>query len=272
MIRMNDDEFAEFCSFIHTKYGINLIKKRVLIEYRLMNELKRHQAGSFTEYLSLLKNDKDGEMEKNLVNRITTNYTFFLREPSHFEFIIEHILPDILQAAPYHIWVAGCSSGEECYSLAMYLEDYKRSGKGPLPPYIIHGTDINTSVLETARQAVYPLDAIKKLPEHWQREYCICDEKHNSFTITKMIKAHVIFHYQNLIQPYKKSYFNLIMCRNVLIYFDEQSRMQILNNFDMSLMNDGYLILGHAESIPYHLLNYKYHKSSIYEKSGVEHE
>lgn len=148
----------------------------------------------------------------------------------------------------------------------MYLEDYQRS-KGPLPSYTIHGTDINTSVLETARRATYPLDAMRTLPKRWQLEYCVSEIANNCFTFKKAIKDHVVFQHQNLMQPFKKNYFNLIMCRNVLIYFDEQSRMQILNNFDMSMMNKGFLILGHAETIPYNSLNYKYHKSSIYEKT-----
>lgn len=271
MIRIEDDEFTALCEFMHKKYGINLTKKRVLIEYRLMNELKKYQVNSFGEYMALLKKDYSGEMEEAFVNRITTNYTFFLREAVHFQYITEQILPNISLSTPYHIWIAGCSSGEECYTLAMCLEDYRRK-KGVLPPITIYATDVNTVVLEEAKRAIYPSEALKTLPAHWQSMYCILDAEGKTFTFKKLIKDQIKFEHHNLMQPFKEHYFNLIMCRNVLIYFDEISRMQIVRNFDRSLMDTGYIILGHAEMIPYSAMKYKYHKSSIYEKVRYKHE
>lgn len=268
MIRLTDQEFVDICHFINEKYGINLAKKRILIEYRLMNILPKYDVNSYKEYLYMLKRDKSKKMLEELVNKLTTNYTFFRRETAHFEFIEEHILPKINHEIPFSIWIAGCSSGQECYTLAMCLEDYKNSGN-QLPTVNIIATDISTKALQMAKEAIYPIEAIDKLPEMWIKRYCIIAKNGKTFTLKDCIKNQVSFVYHNLMVPWKKNKFDLIMCRNVLIYFDEASRLKIYNYFAQSLKPRGYLILGHAEMVSQENNEYQYLKSSIYRLKGT---
>lgn len=263
MIRLKDDEFIQLCDFMKTKYGINLSKKRILIEYRLMNTLNNEHISSYSQYLRLLKKDTGGKLEEELVNRLTTNYTFFMREPSHFQFIEEHILPEADMHAPYHIWIAGCSSGQECYTLIMRLEDQRKRGV-KLPEITITATDISIKALQEAQQGEYPVEALGVLPRHWKHAYCQVHEERKTFTIRPFVKKQVKFVHHNLMEPYHRNYFQLILCRNVLIYFDEVSRLRIYENFASSLKNRGYLILGHAEMIPQGHPSYEYLKSSVY--------
>ena len=257
------------CDFIKRKYGISLIKKRVLIEYRLMNTMNRLKAESFTQYLNKVKQDTSGYLEEELINRLTTNYTFFMREPSHFQIIEDRLLPYADKKRPFHIWVAGCSSGQECYTLVMRLEDLRKKGV-QLPEITITASDISTKVLQQARTGTYAMEALENLPAHWKQSYCHVHEKSNTFTLCSHIKKQVCFIHQNLMEPFRQRYFHLILCRNVLIYFDEESRQKIYDNFACSLKSGGYLILGHAEMIPQGNPHYEYMKSSVYRLKEME--
>lgn len=267
MIKLSDEDFKRLCDFMSSKYGINLTKKRVLIEYRLMNELSNYKINSFEEYLNLLNNDMTGNMEKELINRITTNYTFFMREETHFQYILDKILPAHTIKQPFHIWIAGCSSGQECYTLAMQLEDLRRS-KALLPDITITATDISTKVLEQAKEATYPIEALETLPEAWRKSYCTISSDQKTFQLNSIITQQVTLQYHNLMDPFKPYQYHLIMCRNVMIYFDDISRTKILGHFHHSLKEKGYLILGHAEVIPYTNQKFHYHGSSIYQKKA----
>ncbi len=115
--------------YIRENYGINLNKKQVLIECRLLRELEKRGIDSYGKYLELIKMDKDGDMAGEMINRLTTNYTYFMREPSHFSILRDEILPETYDGrhyGTYNIWCAGCSTGEECYTLAMTLADYRK--------------------------------------------------------------------------------------------------------------------------------------------------
>lgn len=272
MIKLSDEEFKILCEFMGSKYGINLTKKRVLIEYRLMNELTNYKVNSFEEYLNLLKKDTTGSMETELVNRITTNYTFFRREATHFQYIKDKILPAHDTSYPFHVWIAGCSSGQECYTLAMELQDLRRSGV-TLPDINITATDISTKMLQQSKDAVYPIEALETLSEDWQSQYCSISSDQKTFQLNPVITQQVTFQYHNLMDSFKPYQFHLIMCRNVMIYFDDTARARILNHFHHSLKEKGYLILGHAEVIPYTNQKFQYHGSSIYQKkSRLEYE
>ncbi|WP_455684564.1 CheR family methyltransferase [Thomasclavelia sp.] len=268
MIKLTDEEFLILCTFLKENYGLNLLKKRILIEYRLMNVLKSYKVSSYTAYFKMIKEDKSGDMLEELINKITTNYTFFMRESSHFQYIKDNILPHINSNFSYSIWIAGCSSGQECYTLAMYLEDYRRSGK-MLPNINIAATDINTKVLEIAKSGIYSLEEMDKLPDRWKRDYCIINSDGKTFEFKKEIKNQIKFNYHNLMKQSSIRQYHLIMCRNVLIYFDETSRSKIYHNLTNSLKPHGYLILGHAEMLPQENKDYEYLKSSIYRLKEV---
>lgn len=262
MVRLKDNEFTQLCNFMSKKYGINLKKKRVLIEYRLMNILATYQIDNYQLYMEKVSQDKSGKMEEELVNKLTTNYTFFMREPSHFDYIENHILTHADMNTPFHIWIAGCSSGQECYTLLMRLEDLRRTGI-ILPEIKLVASDISTKVLEQAKKACYPIEAMEAFPDTWKKYYCKANDL-KTFTICDRVKKQVTFFHHNLMDMYRDNYFDLIMCRNVLIYFDEVSRAMIYENFAHSLRPQGYLILGHTEIIPHGNSKFEYLKSSVY--------
>ena len=268
MIRLTDQEFQHICQFMSSEYGINLTKKRVLIEYRLMNTLNKYGVTNFKDYFQILFKDKSGKMIEEFVNKITTNYTYFMREEAHFEFIVKNILPQLDPQRRFQIWIAGCSSGQECYTLAMYLEDYRRKGY-LLPPIDIIGSDISMKVLEMAKKAEYPIEAIERIPAKWRLHYCVIAPDGKTFQIRNIIKNQIKFRAHNLMEPFAKRTFDLIMCRNVLIYFDEPSRKQIYHHFAQSLKPKGYLILGHAEMVTQGNEDFNYLRSSIYRLKGT---
>lgn len=264
MININDMEFHTLCEYMRSHYGLNLVKKRVLIEYRLMNILQKYQVTSFQEYFRKVFQDKSGEMEAEMVNRITTNYSFFLREPQHFTFIKEQILPTLSMQKPFQIWIAGCSQGQECFTLAMMLEECKHAGM-VVPHYQIYATDVNSMVLHQAKKGIFPIEAMEPLPAFWKEHYCVINEAKQTFQVTNNIRNKIKFQKQNLKGVKETAVFDLIMCRNVLIYFDTASRMEIYQTFYQSLKKKGYLILGLAEMIPQGNGHFHYLGSSIYQ-------
>lgn len=248
MIRLNEKEFAEVIQYMNETYGIDLNKKKILIECRLTKELQSHGIKSFEEYLRQVKLDKSGEMAAKMVDCLTTNYTYFLREPAHFDLLEEHILPDLyeqVQQGSCNIWCAGCSTGEEVYTLAMILEDF-REKRGQSAAARIKATDISKEVLAQAQRGIYSLKELDRLPVEWQRRYChVLDQK--TFQIDEKIRRQVWFRKENLIELSGREKFDLIFCRNVMIYFDKTAKGKLIRHLEEHLNPGGYLLLGHAE-------------------------
>lgn len=249
MIRLNQSEFVEIIQYMRDTYGINLEKKKVLIECRMTKELQRRGVKSFAEYMELLRHDKEGKLAGEMVNRLTTNYTYFMREPAHFDILNHTLFQELFGKKGLgigHIWCAGCSTGEECYTLAMELEEYKAHG-GQLTDVRILATDISQEVLELAQKAVYPVRELDGLPADWRRRYCRqAGEKY--FAVDERLKRRIRFRCHNLMTPISNpSRFDLILCRNVMIYFDRNSRRKLVRLLEDSLNPGGYLLIGHAE-------------------------
>lgn len=270
LVKIKDDEFQYLCEYLYQAYGLNMRKKRVLIEYRLMNTLQKYQVNSFHEYLHLVQSDKTSKMKEEMLNKLTTNYSFFMREPQHFDFIKEKLIPKLPTNQPFHIWIAGCSYGQECYTLAMMLEEMRLQGI-VLPPVKIYATDINTIALEQAKTGIYTNDAMLNVPELWKKRF-IRPIDDNHVQIKEYIRNQISFAYQNIMQPYEKHKFHLIMCRNVLIYFDERSRNKIYQSFCDSLVPNGFLILGMAEMILQNNAAFQSHGASIYQLKDNTHD
>lgn len=249
MIRLRDDEFLYIVDYMKGNYGINLHNKKVLIECRMTRELENRGVKSFGDYIDLLSKDKTGELAGIMVNRLTTNYTYFLREPAHFEILSEKLLPEFFQtssAGIYNIWCAGCATGEECYTLAMLLQDYADKW-GSIPHIRIRATDICVEALEKAKKGTYAERELESLPMEWQKKYCHpIDAK--KFEIDKKLKSNIVFSQENLMEPVKeRGKYHLILCRNVMIYFDKSSREKLIRKLEESLRPGGYLFIGHAE-------------------------
>lgn len=249
MIRLSDNEFTSIVAIMRDNYGINLDKKKVLIECRLTKALEKYGANSFDQFLHMMQKDKTGEIADEMVDRLTTNYTYFMREPAHFSVLRDNILPELFarrHVSFCNIWCAGCSTGEESYTLAMLIQDYREKAEW-MPNVRILATDISQQVLDVARQGIYPLKELKSLPVEWQKKYCHIIDKRN-FKLDKTIQHQVHFERQNLMEALPEGdKFDLIFCRNVMIYFDKKSKEKLLLRMEEKLRPGGYFFVGLAE-------------------------
>ncbi|SHJ38594.1 CheR family methyltransferase [Propionispora hippei] len=269
MTDISDQEFQLIADFLKTHYGIHLGKeKRALVVGRLENVLKQKNLNSFSELYREVISDKSGQALAMLLNRLTTNHTYFMREVRHFEFFKATVLPYLAAAVAdrdLRIWSAGCSSGEEPYTLAMILNDYFRGSSRAWDTKLL-ATDISTEVLEKAVQGIYPTESIAALPPSWQSAYFrrLDDERR---VVAETIKNTVIYRVFNLKEafPFKKK-FHTIFCRNVMIYFGAAERAALLDKFYEYTEPGGYLFIGHSESINRSQTKYRYIMPAVYRK------
>lgn len=266
---IKDNEFRILTSFMKENYGINLSKKRTLIEGRLGLLLKKNGFDSFESFIEYAINDSSGEAVNLLLNKLTTNYTYFYREEEHYQYVESVILPELTGRIKNHdlrCWSAGCSSGEEAYTLAMTIDQYFGSDKKAWDSTIL-ATDLSKSVLNKAKKGIYGFNSLEKLPRYKIEEYFTQTDE-NNFAIKDFLKKEVVFKYFNLLDenyPFKKK-FHLIFCRNVMIYFERSTKELLVKKFYDVLENGGYLIIGHSESLNGMMSNFKYVRPSIYRK------
>ena len=269
-LQITDAEFTRLVTYLHDNYGIDLHKKRVLIEGRLGNDLSKRGYTSYTAYLDDVMKDTTGAEITILLNRLTTNHTYFMREKEHYEFMEQVLLPELVASKKeksIYLWSAGCSSGEEPYTTQMQLQEYLGASAGSWDTRIL-ATDLSTKVLAKAQKAVYHVDSMKLLDPSWKTKYFdpVGDE---CFSVKNNIKKNVIFKMFNLMDPipYRKHPFDLIFWRNVMIYFDLEIKLALTNRFFDVLAPGGYLFIGHAESIPRDKAQqWEYVRSAIYRK------
>lgn len=268
MIRINDAEFNELVRYIKAQYGINLESKRVLIEGRLASVLQEKNCKTFTEYINLLKRDRTGSEVTTLLNKITTNHTFFMREPKHFEFLKSTVLPEFEKThktKSFHIWSAGCSVGAEAYTTLMTIQDYLGT-RGAGWNVRITATDISESVLAKGRAGIYPADMIADVPASWRTQYFKATGDGN-YQIVDDLKRKVMFKTLNLMGDFGfTSKFQLIFCRNVMIYFDQETRQKLINKFYDILEPGGYFFIGHSETVARGTSKFQYVMPAIYKK------
>lgn len=269
MIAINDKEFKELTKYIQLHYGINLSHKRHLIEGRLNNLLVDREFKSFSEYLRDVFSDNSKLELTNLVNRLTTNHTFFMRETNHFDYFRDKVLPLLkhtVQQKDLRVWSAGCSSGQEPYTLAMIMTDFFGHEK-PLWDTKVLATDISVRALETAARGVYSEEEVQDLPATWKLSY-FREMDQQTVQVTNKLKEEVVFRVFNLMDavfPFRKK-FHVIFCRNVMIYFDHKTKMQLINKFYDLTEQGGYLFIGHAESINRDETSYRYVMPAVYRK------
>jgi chemotaxis protein methyltransferase CheR len=207
-----------------------------------------------------------------LVDKISTNHTFFFRENEHFDFLSETILPGIvkqMQNKPkqaIRIWCAGCSSGEEPYTLGMVISEYFKSSIGDVDVGIL-ATDISVSALEKAAAGIYPAERMELVPLAYRQKY-FKSLKGGCWEVKSNLKDMVLFRRLNLIQqnfPFK-GFFQLILCRNVMIYFDKETQQGLIGRFHRYTEPNGFLFIGHSETLDRSMGLYKYVMPSIYQK------
>lgn len=269
MISLTDDEFKQLAWFVQNNYGINLTEKRVLVEGRLQNVLIKHGFDNFSDYFNYVLADQTGAAITEFMNKLTTNHTYFLREDNHFYFFRDKILPDLaskLTDQDLRIWSAGCSTGEEPYTLAMIITDYL-GPKKKLWDYKILATDISQKVLDIASKGIYSEEQAGFIPPHWKLSY-FKKNTDGKYIVVDQIKGQIIFRRYNLLTPvfpFKKK-FHTIFCKNVMIYFDSQTKHELVNRLYEITEPGGYLFIGLSESLNRDLTKYKYLLPSIYRK------
>lgn len=270
MDTITDQEFTELVQFIKRSYGINLAHKRSLVLGRLSNYIAESGFASFSEYFRNIVSDGTGNSGTILVNKLTTNHTYFLREPDHFEFLEQVALPYLTRATArekdLRVWSAGCSTGEEPYTLAMLIDSFLGAEKWQWDAKIL-ATDISAAALEKAKKAVYDCNQLESLPQNWRMRYFRKIDTENS-VLSEKIRNEVIFRRFNLMNqafPFKKK-FHLIFCRNVMIYFDDETKRELVNRFYEHTEPGGYLFIGHSESVNRHESKYQFVAPAIYRK------
>ncbi|WP_242470895.1 CheR family methyltransferase [Thiocystis violacea] len=247
VVPLMDRDFERFRRFIHERAGISLAPhKRQMVSARLQRRLRHLGLRSFDAYLDrIFESDQDQERQ-HLVDLLTTNETYFYREPAHFEYLRERVLPDYRGRA-MRVWSAACSSGEEVYTLAMVLAEGLGQGD-----WRILGTDISSRVLEQARQALYPLERARHLPRDWLERYCLkgVRAQTGNLLIDPRLKARVRLEPHNLLGPLARGEtFDIVFLRNVLIYFDPPTKQRVIEHLARALQPGGLLFISHVESL-----------------------
>lgn len=248
LFTLTEQDFARIRKLIYRIAGISLAPgKKDLVYSRLARRLRVRQLESFTEYIQLLEDGDQAEREA-FVNALTTNLTSFFREAHHFPILAQH-LTTIPQNRPVSIWTCASSTGEEPYSIAMTAVEHFKSFDAPVQ---ILATDIDTNVLERARQGVYPLDQLKKLSPGQLKKFFLKGEgKQAGFAkIRPELKKMITFRRINLLDsqwPINER-FDAIFCRNVMIYFDKETQHAILKKVAPYLQPNGLFFAGHSES------------------------
>lgn len=269
MFSMTDNEFHQLAAYIESNYGIHLkADKRAMVEGRLHGLFLKKGISSFSEYFKYVMSDKTGEAVAELINKITTNHTYFMREASHFFCFRDKVLPELVKRVrnkDLRIWSAGCSTGEEPYTLAFIIDEFFGKRKALWDTRIL-ATDISSRVLEHATKGVYSIESVSNLPARWKLSYF--ENSDSGYEVVDRIKKEVIFRKFNLMDkvlPFKKK-FHIIFCRNVMIYFNRETKTELVKKFYNALDHGGYLFTGHSESITHGESPFKYIMPSVYRK------
>lgn len=266
-----DKEFERIRGMIYDLCRINLgLGKKELVQARLSKRLRRLGIDSFGEYLKFVEDDQSGAELSAMVDVLTTNLTYFFREPDHFVFLKDEILSKIVWSKEkrFRMWSAGCSSGEEAYSLAIVLLEALngiRHGDA-----IILASDISSKVLNTAREGLFSAQRLKDTPDHVKQRHF--QKVHTGagdtmYLASPELKKHIFFRRMNLADNWPmKGPFDVILCRNVMIYFDRKTQEELVSRFYRILNPGGYFFVGHSESLTSIKHRFSFVRPSIYRK------
>ena len=248
LVSISDQEFFHFQRFIFEAAGITLSgTKKALVSGRLAKRLAHFNLDSFSAYFRLLMSEQANDEVQTAVDLLTTNETYFFREPKHFDFLREQALLAAQRAQPFRVWSAASASGEEAYSIAMVLADCMGS-----TPWEIVGSDISTRVLHDAAAGHYSLQRTRNIPAPYLRRFCLKGNGpyEGTLLIESSLRSKVRFVQVNLnAQLPELGRFDLIFLRNVMIYFSEDTKRQVVNRVLLPLKSGGHFCVGHSESL-----------------------
>lgn len=248
-------DFHRLSEFIYSQYGIKMPEaKIIMLQSRLQKRLRALQIPDFSKYVDYVFSDEGNEEIIHMMDMVSTNKTDFFRESAHFDFLKDSALPDLFldqHRSRLKVWSAGCSSGEEPYTLAMVMSEFAKDHPGL--DFSITGSDLSTVVLQKAVTAIYPEERVEIIPQYLKKKYLLKskEREHPTVRIVPELRHKVSFIRLNFMLP---SYnmaetFDIIFCRNVLIYFDRETQESVICKLCKHLTPGGYFFLGHSESI-----------------------
>ena len=266
--RMEERHFDEIRMLLYNVARIDIKPgKQSLVEHRISSRIRSLGLNDFDEYVDLLLQDGSKKELARMVDALTTNKTNFFREPKHYDLLIE-LLPELTAQGDLRIWSAGCSSGEEPYTMSMLLHE-------KLPPATVKrvqilATDISDSVLASARAGVYSLSQVDDVPEKFRRKYFApADKAPNLSAVRPQVRSIVRFAWLNLMGAWPmKGPFDVIFCRNVMIYFDRPTVQDLVKRFHDLLRPGGYFFISHSESMTGIEHPYAYVQPGVYRRAG----
>ncbi|MBR4264979.1 MAG: methyltransferase domain-containing protein [Bacteroidales bacterium] len=253
--KLSDKDFARLSKFIFQQYGIKMPEaKHIMLQSRLQKRLRALQIPSFSDYVDYVFSPQ-GEAEIiSMMDVVSTNKTDFFRENQHFEYLMDTVLPEIYEVKKQNfvkVWSAGCSSGEEPYTLAIVLSEFAKKCRGF--DFQILGSDLSTIVLDKAVTAIYPEERVDVIPMDLKKKYLLKSKDRTKPTvrIVPELRAKASFMRLNFMDEVYDApqNFDIIFCRNVLIYFDRVTQEKVINKLCRHLKPDGFFFLGHSESV-----------------------
>ena len=247
---ISDADFKRMVNFIQSSYGIDLSQKKQLITSRLSPALKKLGYGTFAEFVNHLLDKKENDEVTLVLNKLTTNYTFFMREKEHLDLFCQKIIPDIVQRhqrdKTLAIWSAGCSTGEEPYNITMFLFDYLGAQASQWDTRLL-ATDISNRAMTAAKKGVYELP--DTIPPEWKKKYFV-PQPGGQYQVAPKVRDNVIYQPFNLMDPIKfRRKFDVIFCRNVMIYFDQPTKDALVRRFYDATAPGGYLLISKSENL-----------------------
>ena len=259
-IKMTERERIEISSFIESEFGIKMpAVKKILLTSRLSKRLNLLGCKSYADYYRFIRSAKGADEFLIFADLVSTHETSFFRESQHFELMFSRVLPDLCGTGgagirrSLRVLSAACSTGEEAYTLAITIEEFRRKRKLRSFNYRITGTDISTKVLSSASRGVYGEGRVGKLPDEYMKKYFMRgkNEKREMVRVVPELRANAEFMHMNLMDksyPFREN-FDIIFCRNALIYFDRENQKEIIRKLTSHLSRNGYLFIGHSETM-----------------------
>lgn len=269
-MNMTEEEFSRILRFLKSRYGIDMANKKEIVRGRLENHVRIAGFRNYTEYMNAVETDISGRMEKELVNFLSTNHTFFMREFEHFDFLRKEVLPWLRQREAAKkdlcIWCGAASTGQEPYMTAMLLIDFFGMEHSLWDTKVL-ATDISTDALRQAVAGIYTREQIDALPETWKRRFLRARRGTDTYEISGQVKEQVLFRQFNLMDPFPfKRKMHIIFLRNVMIYFDHETRKQLLKKVYDVMEPGGYLFIGRTETLDRNAVPLRMIQPSIFRK------
>lgn len=275
---MTADDFKRLSTFIYREYGIKMPEiKKTMLQSRLHKRLRELNMASYRDYVEYLFS-KEGQQSEviHMIDMVSTNKTDFFREPVHFDFLHSDVLPELLMGEKPNrlikLWSAGCSSGEEPYTIAISLSEYAANNPGVSFDFNILATDISTRMLRTAVEAIYKEQRVEMLPINLKKKYLLKSKDRTNPTVRIIpdLRRRISFNRLNFMDSHYNvpENFDIVFCRNVLIYFDRDTQERVINKLCTKLKPNGFFFLGHSESITNFDVPLRQMRPTIFRKIG----